>query len=122
MSDKTALYCRVACADDDTMTRQEHSLRQYAEKSGYIDCECYRDNGISGLSLDRPAMQNLISDIKDKKVTTVIVLDLARVARGFAPMEKWFKILKKHGILFVSVKDNYRFPDDDCLFGNVIAQ
>ena len=71
----------------------------------------------SGLSLDRPGLQSLIGGIQEGKIKTVIAADMCRIARGSLPMGEWVKIIKKHGIEFISVSDGFRFPDDDKWFG-----
>ena len=114
---KTAIYSRVACVDDDRIEQQEQRLLQFAEENGYGDCACFRDNGEKGLSLDRPGIQKLIGEIRDGKIKTVTVYDLSRIARGLALMDEWFMIIKEYGVELISVKDNYRFPDDGYLFG-----
>jgi len=107
----------VASADDRRIEQQERTLLQYAEENGYGSCACFRDNGESGLSLDRPGLQSLISEIQDGKIKTVIAADMCRIARGSLPMGEWIEIIKKHGIEFISVSDGFRFPDDDKWFG-----
>ena len=121
-STKVAIYCRVAQANEEIIAQQEETMLQFAGGNGYSVIACYRDNGESGLSLDRPGMKNLIGDIQDGKIQTVIALDFSRVARGLAPMREWFTILKKYDTLFVSVRDNFQYPNDDCfsaLFENL---
>jgi site-specific DNA recombinase len=113
ISRKAAIYCRLANADTERIERQEEELLKYAEQNGYKERACYRDNGENGLSLERPGMQNLINDIKDGKINTVIAYNLNRVARGRQPMVQWLQILKEYGTEFISVSDGCRFPGDD---------
>ena len=114
---KTAIYCRMASADDERLSWQKEALLKYADCNGYTDCVCYGDNGFNGLSLDRPGMQSLISDIQNGLVGTVIVANLSRIARDYPVMAEWLNILKEYGVTLVSVNDAFRFPDNDFLFG-----
>ena len=113
---KTAIYSRVAQADEERLNWQEEKLLHFTEQNGYGDCACYRDNGISGMSLDRPGMIILMNDIRDGSIRTVIVNSLDRIARSYTIMERWFIFLAKYGIILLSVNEDYRFPDDGSLF------
>ena len=66
MSDKpkTAIYCRVASADDFAIKAQEETLRNYAVEQMLTVGGVYSDNGANGLSFDRPAFQAMMSAIK----------------------------------------------------------
>ena len=108
---KVAVYSRVASADDDRIAGQEEDLLRFADRNGYAECTCYRDNGESGLSLNRPGMQRLINDIQDGRIGTVIVIDLDRIARGLQPMIKWCQLIKKHGVVFISTRGDDTFLD-----------
>jgi DNA invertase Pin-like site-specific DNA recombinase len=52
---KAAIYSRVACADEVRVINQEEMLLQFAKRSGFGECVCYRDNGESGLSVNADA-------------------------------------------------------------------
>ena len=108
---KVAVYSRVASADDDRIAGQEEGLLKFADRNGYAECTCYRDNGESGLSLNRPGMQRLINDIQGGRVGTVIVLDLNRIARGLQPMIKWCQLIEKHGVVFISTRGDHMYLD-----------
>ncbi len=70
---RTALYCRVASRDDDAIRAQEERLRRFAEDNGYTNLVPYIDNGVAGTTLNRPAMNQLIADIKAEAIKTVLV-------------------------------------------------
>ena len=100
---KTALYCRSAQANDNAVAIQERMLRQCAEKNAYENPSCYIDNGASGSTLDRPAMNRLISDICSGDVKTVIVTGPDRIARGLETMCRWEALLKEHDVKCITV-------------------
>jgi len=111
-----AIYCRVACADEKTMKRQEQALLDYAEKNAYNDVHCYRDNGASGLLLERQGMKRLVCDIKSGMIETVLVYDMTRITRNYAVMGQWIGFLGKYGVDLVLVTDEFRSLTDDNLF------
>ena len=69
-------YCRVACAKQSDpsaeVQRQEQMVRRYADARGLIICETYLDAGVSGGTLERPALQSLLADCRAGKIGTVI--------------------------------------------------
>ena len=66
------------------------------------------DDGYSGTSMNRPAMQELLVAVRQKKVNCIIVKDFSRFARDYVEMgfyvEQFFPFL---GIRFISVNDHY---------------
>ena len=107
-----AFYSRVACADADALFAQESMLINYAESNGYESGEFnthrfYSDNGESGLTLGRPGMDKLMADARDGRIDVLIVKDLSRVARNFMLIDDWLRFLKKYGVRFISVNDEF---------------
>ena len=80
---KTALYCRIANADNTAMALQEEMLLRYAADNGYNDFIIYRDNGESGLTLDRPGMNALMADVRKGRIQTIIHDNLSYSRLGF---------------------------------------
>jgi len=102
---KTAIYCRVALADDSMIANQELSLLCYAAKNGYRDCVTYRDNGVSGLTLDRPGLNAMMKDVRDKRIQAVIVKDAARIARDYIAFMKIIGELDNFGVMLITPQD-----------------
>ena len=79
-------YCRVACAKQSDpnaeVQRQAHMVRRYADARGLIICETYLDAGVSGGTLERPALQSLLADCRAGKIGTVITQDPERLSRN----------------------------------------
>ena len=79
-------YCRVACAKQSDpsaeVQRQEQMVRRYADARGLIIWETYLDAGVSGGTLERPALQSLLADCRAGKIGTVITQDLERLSRS----------------------------------------
>ena len=106
---KTALYCRTAAMCDFAIRGQEERLRLYVKENNYDNISSYIDNGESGASLNRPAMNRLIADIQSGEVETVIAISEDRFARGIAPLAQWVRILEKTNVECVTL--NYERRD-----------
>ena len=67
----------------------------------------YDDGGISGATMDRPALQQLLADIRARRVDTVVVYKVDRLTRSLADFAKIVEIFDAHGVAFVSVTQHF---------------
>ena len=109
-----ALYIRTARENDDAVERQEYILRKYAETHGYQGLLTYVDNGVSGISLDRPALGRLSTDILAGHIKAVFVKDISRLSRNSFEVHGWINGIRGRGVRFISIQDG--ITDD--LFDN----
>ncbi len=63
----------------------------------------YDDGGWSGGTLDRPAIQRLLSDIEASKVDVVVVYKIDRLTRSLFDFAKIVEVFDAHSVSFVSV-------------------
>src|SRR4029079_2663992 len=63
----------------------------------------YDDGGFSGGSLDRPALEQLLTDIKADKIDIVLVYKVDRLTRSLADFAKMVELFDAHSVSFVSV-------------------
>jgi DNA invertase Pin-like site-specific DNA recombinase len=97
-----AIYCRVATKDDSAIKWQCRILRHFAESKGFSECAEYADNGMSGLRLDRPALNRLTADMKAGIVKTVCVNDISRLCRNTADAIAWLTMARELGVEVIS--------------------
>jgi site-specific DNA recombinase len=67
----------------------------------------YDDGGYSGGTLDRPALQRLLVDIRAGKVQIVVVYKVDRLTRSLADFAKLIELFEAHGVSFVSVTQQF---------------
>jgi DNA invertase Pin-like site-specific DNA recombinase len=67
----------------------------------------YDDGGFSGGSTERPALQRLLSDIKERRVDVVVVYKVDRLTRSLADFAKMVEVFDAHGISFVAVTQQF---------------
>lgn len=67
----------------------------------------YDDGGISGATLDRPALQRLIADIEDGLVDVVVVYKIDRLSRALTDFARLVEVFDRHGVTFVSVTQSF---------------
>src|SRR5215204_3623645 len=67
----------------------------------------YDDGGLSGGSLDRPAMQQLLADIRTCKIDVVVVYKVDRLTRSLMDFAKLVELFDGNGVSFVSVTQQF---------------
>ena len=67
----------------------------------------YDDGGISGGTLERPALKWLIADIELGKVDVVVVYKIDRLSRSLMDFAKLVDVFERRGVTFVSVTQSF---------------
>jgi site-specific DNA recombinase len=67
----------------------------------------YDDGGISGGTLDRPALQRLLSDSEDGLVDVVVVYKIDRLSRSLMDFSKLVEVFDRNNVTFVSVTQSF---------------
>ena len=67
----------------------------------------YDDGGFSGGSMQRPALEKLLEDIKIGKIDVIVVYKIDRLTRSLADFAKMVELLDKHDVSFVSVTQQF---------------
>lgn len=67
----------------------------------------YDDGGISGGTLDRPALHRLLQDIEDGLIDIVVVYKIDRLSRALTDFTKLVEVFNRTGVTFVSVTQSF---------------
>lgn len=67
----------------------------------------YDDGGISGGTLERPGLQQLLADIEDGLVDVVVVYKIDRLSRSLMDFSKLVDVFDRNGVTFVSVTQSF---------------
>lgn len=134
-----ALYLRLSKHDEDieedmesnSIGNQREILREYVKRHldtvGYEVRE-FADDGFSGTSMERPAMQALLKMVEEGKIYAIVVKDLSRFARNYLKSAYYMeKIFPAFGVRFICVNDSYdsdsiayQLPGMDMAFKGII--
>ena len=84
----TALYARLSQEDaldgeSNSIANQKKILLKYATDSGFPNPTFFIDDGVSGVTFDRPGWNEMIQLAEAGKVKTVIVKDMSRMGRDY---------------------------------------
>ena len=108
----TALYERLSRDDEqegesNSIINQKSLLQAYAQERGYTNCRHYTDDGYSGGNFDRPGWQQLLSDIEEGIVKTVLVKDMSRVGRNYVETGFYTEVyFARMGVRFIAINNN----------------
>src|SRR6202171_3911274 len=67
----------------------------------------YDDGGFSGGTMERPALQRLLADIRAGRIDIVIVYKVDRLTRSLADFARWVEVSAAQGASFVSVTQQF---------------
>ena len=105
------IYIRVSTEDQ---AREGFSLREQKEKllqlckfKEYEVFKIYEDAGISAKDIkNRPAFQEMLSDMKKGKINYIVAYKLDRVTRSVRDLEELIAVLEKHSTYLVCDRDD----------------
>lgn len=80
------------------------SQRSEGWRASYDD---YDDGGYSGGTLERPALNRMLEDIKNGKVNIVVVYKIDRLTRSLTDFSKLVEIFDECNVTFVSVTQSF---------------
>ena len=67
----------------------------------------YDDGGVSGGTMDRPALQRLLADIAAGTIDAVVVYKVDRLTRSLGDFAKIVEVFDRRGVSFVSVTQQF---------------
>lgn len=108
-------YCLSMEDDTDnesnSITNQRLLIKDYISTIPELSAMPYQefyDDGYSGASMERPAMQQILQLVRENRVQCIVVKDFSRFSRNYIEMgtylEQFFPFM---GIRFISVSDHY---------------
>ena len=111
--DKTAfIYVRLS-RDDElegesySISNQKKLLTKVAKDKGYTNIVVFCDDGISGVTMNRPEFNKMIEQIQLGKTAAVFIKDLSRLGRNYIEVGRLTEeFFPEHNIRLVSVSDN----------------
>ena len=102
---RVAVYIRVSCAEQNGGA-QERALREYVQRRGWKLQQIYRDQGVSGASSNRPALNEMLKACRRGSVDVIVVWKFDRFARSLKQLMSGLEMCRALGIDFVSVTES----------------
>src|SRR5215207_8267703 len=67
----------------------------------------YDDGGVSGATLERPALKRLLADIEARRIDMVVVYKIDRLSRSLMDFAKLVEVFERNTVTFVSITQSF---------------
>ena len=107
----TALYARLSQEDaldgeSNSIANQKKILLKYATDNGFPNPAFFIDDGVSGVTFDRPGWNEMIQLAEAGKVRTVIVKDMSRMGRDYLKVGYYTEsFFAERDIRYIAIND-----------------
>ena len=111
MEVRAAIYCRLSKDDDQdgpsaSIQNQREMLSRYCEEQGWNVTGIFQDDGYTGLNMERPDFQRMLSLIEQGMFDVVLTKDLSRLGRNYLQtgqlIEEFFP---KNRVRYIALND-----------------
>ena len=115
MTIKCAIYTRKSTEhgleqEFNSLQNQEESCKAYIASQGFNGWQYYKtysDAAISGGTMERPALKQMLDDMAHGMVNTVVVYKVDRLSRSILDFHNMMKYFEKYGANFVSITQSF---------------
>lgn len=107
----TALYARLSQedaldGDSNSIVNQKAVLTKYTSDNGFTNPVFFIDDGVSGVTFDRPNFNRMIAEIEAGNVATVIVKDMSRLGRDYLKVGYYTEIFfVERDVRYIAIND-----------------
>ena len=116
---KVAMYIRLSREDGDkeesaSVTNQRDIIKRFIEENeNFVFIKEYVDDGFTGTNFNRPAFQEMLKDIEDGIIDTVITKDLSRLGRDYIDTGHYVqRYFPERKIRYIAILDNIDTLED----------
>ncbi len=115
----TALYARLSQedaldGDSNSIVNQKAVLSKYAADNGFSNPVFFIDDGVSGVTFDRPDFNRMIAEIEAGNVATVIVKDMSRLGRDYLKVGYYTEIFfVERDVRYIAINDGVDSAKED---------
>ena len=114
---RCAIYTRKSTAEGlekefNTLDAQREAAEAYVASQKHQGWTClpdrYDDGGVSGATLERPALQRLLKDIEAERLDCVLVYKVDRLSRSLLDFTRLIDVFDQHKVTFVSITQQFQ--------------
>ena len=113
------IYLRLSKDDERqgeslSIENQRRVLTNYVKEQGWTIYDEYVDDGLSGVSFDRPGVQRLLEDAKAGRINLILCKDMSRFGRNYIQVGQYVDYLfPMYNIRFIALTDNVDTANTD---------
>ena len=108
---QVGIYCRLS-RDDETnsesasISTQKAMITKYVQENGWEVVDYYVDDGVSGVTFQRPDFIRMINDIDRKRINMVITKDLSRLGRDYILTGHYVEVyFPQKNVRYIAIND-----------------
>jgi DNA invertase Pin-like site-specific DNA recombinase len=101
---RAAIYARVSTVDQ-TCDNQLRDLREYCSARGWGEVGEFIDQGVSGTTDRRPALDELMTAVKKRRVDVVLVAAFDRFGRSVRHLVETLELFRHLDVEFISLRE-----------------
>ena len=101
-----AIYTRQSLEKKDSISLESQANFCLNLINDGEEYKIYSDSGFSGKNIERPQMQQLLTDIKASKISKVLVYKLDRISRSVLDFNRLLELFKEYNVEFNSYSEN----------------
>ncbi|OAS21399.1 recombinase family protein [Paenibacillus oryzisoli] len=107
-----AIYVRVSTDEQAreglSLGEQEDRLKSYCKALGWTtEVKVFIEDGYSAKSIDRPKLNELLSEVKEGLISKVIVTKLDRMSRKLLDLLNLIELFQDYNVSFVSISESF---------------
>ena len=110
---RVALYARLSvelkARPSESIANQLDIMREFIKgRPEFAEYHEYVDSAVSGTSFNRPSFNRMMDDVRDGKISCIIVKDMSRFGRDYIEAGNYIKtIFPFLGVRFISINDHF---------------
>lgn len=110
---RVALYARLSvelkARPSESIANQLDIMREFIKgRTEFAEYHEYVDSAVSGTSFNRPSFNRMMDDVRDGKISCIIVKDMSRFGRDYIEAGNYIEtIFPFLGVRFISINDHF---------------
>lgn len=109
---KVGVYLRISLEDGDkqesnSIENQRKLIYEYLQNNNFINFQEFIDDGATGTNFNREGFRNLLQNIENRNINTVITKDVSRIGRNYVKTGYYIEdYFVSKGVRYISILDD----------------
>ena len=109
---KVGIYLRISLEDGDkqesnSINNQRKIIYEYLHKNNFSNIQEFIDDGATGTNFNRKGFKDLLNNIENGNINTVITKDVSRIGRNYVKTGYYIEdYFVNKGVRYISILDN----------------
>lgn len=105
----------------ESIKNQIEYIKEYANSIGFVVNKNFIDDGYSGINYIRPSFEEMLKDIKNERINTIITKDFSRLGREYIETGYYItKFFPENNIRYIAINDNYDSNNSNTIYNDIM--